>query len=126
VYREADEGAEEIATPTRRFSLLDITSGLPDDSREAEERGAERRLRELRARVKVARAVIANTVGLDDILASDGRRAAMFYARFGVTEEIVRHGVPNAAGESEDLAERLGSPRGWMGEERARAEALFP
>lgn len=31
-----DEDAEEIATPTRRFSLAEITSGLPDDSHEAE------------------------------------------------------------------------------------------
>ena len=85
VYREADEDAEEIATPTRRFSLLEITSGLPDDSREAEERGAERRLRDLRGRVKTARAVIAKTPGLADVLASGWRRAARFYARFGVT-----------------------------------------
>ena len=39
------EGAEEIAAPTHRFSLLEITSGLPDDSRAAEEREADRRLR---------------------------------------------------------------------------------
>ncbi len=43
VYRAVDEDAEEIVTPMRRFSILEITSGLPDDSREAEEREAERR-----------------------------------------------------------------------------------
>ena len=50
-----DEDAEETATPTRQFSLLEITSGLPDDSREADERAAEPRLRDLRGRVKAAR-----------------------------------------------------------------------
>ena len=54
VYREADEELEEIATPARRFSVLEITSGLPEDSREAEERAAESRLRELRGRVKAS------------------------------------------------------------------------
>ena len=123
VYRETDGDTEEIATPTRRFSVLDITSGLPDDSREAEEREAERRLRDLRGRVKRARGVIASTPGLSEALASDWRRAAHFYARFGVTEELVRHGVP---AEGEDLAERVGSPMGWMAEVRAREEAVLP
>jgi hypothetical protein len=49
-YRDRDEDAEEIAAPTGRFILLEITSGLPDDSREADERAEERRLREFRAR----------------------------------------------------------------------------
>ncbi|MGP8159197.1 MAG: hypothetical protein ACLPWO_06305, partial [Thermoplasmata archaeon] len=50
-----NEDAEGFAaTPTRQFSLLEITSGLPDDSREADERAAERRLRDLRGRVKAS------------------------------------------------------------------------
>jgi len=48
------EGAEEIAAPTRQFSLLEITSGLPDDSREADERAAERSLRDPWARVNAS------------------------------------------------------------------------
>jgi hypothetical protein len=60
---DEEDDAEEIAAPTRRFSLLEITSGLPDDSREEDEREAERRLREVRARVKAARAVVATTSG---------------------------------------------------------------
>ena len=83
MYREADEGAEEIATPRRRFSMLDITSGLPDDSREAEEREVERGLRDLRGRVKRARAVIAGTPSLAEILRRNWVKAAQFYARFG-------------------------------------------
>jgi hypothetical protein len=46
-----DEDAEEIATATWRFSLLEITSALPDDSREADDRAAARRLRGAGARV---------------------------------------------------------------------------
>ena len=65
-----------VATPTRQFSLLEITSGLPDDSREADERAAERTLRDLRGRVKAARAVIATTPGArgDPPRATGGRR----------------------------------------------------
>jgi hypothetical protein len=32
-----DEGAEQIATLTRRLGLREITSGLPNDRREADE-----------------------------------------------------------------------------------------
>jgi hypothetical protein len=70
--------------------LLEITSGLPDDSREADERAAERRLRELRGRVKDARALMARTPGLAEMLQSDWNRAARFYARFGITEGVFR------------------------------------
>jgi len=88
-----EEDADEIATPTRRFSAGEITSGLPDDSREADERAAERRLRELRTRVKAARALVAATPGLAETLQRDWRKAARFYARFGVTEQQFRHGA---------------------------------
>lgn len=125
VYREVDEDAEEITSPTRRFSLLDVTSGLPDDSREAEEREAERRLRDLRGQVKVARAVIAGTPGLAESLKCDWQRAARFYARFGITEDLVRHGVPAFDAEAQDLAGRVGSPSDWRAEERARIEAVL-
>ena len=89
-----DEDAKEVATPNRQFSLLEITSGLPDDSREADERAAERRLQELRGRVKAARAVVATTLGLAETLARDWRKASRFYARFEITEAQFRHGVP--------------------------------
>jgi hypothetical protein len=98
-----DEDAEEfIATPTRQFSLLEITSGLPDDSREADERQAERRLRDLRARVKMARAVVSTTLGLGETLARDWQKAARFYARFRVTEAQFRYGVRDAPGDEAD------------------------
>jgi hypothetical protein len=86
VYRE-DEWA------TSRFSERDITSGLPDDSREEDERLEARRLRDLRVRVKAARAVVSATPGLAEILCRDWQKAARFYARLGVTESEVRYGV---------------------------------
>jgi len=91
-----DEGedVEEIATATRQFSLLEITSGLPDDSREEDERTASRLLREIRACVKAARAMVATTPGLAETLARDWQKAARFYARFGITEAMFRDGVP--------------------------------
>jgi hypothetical protein len=72
----------------RQFSAWETTSGLPDDSREEDERVEARRLRDLRARVKAARAVVSATHGLAETLASDWRKAAAFYARFGITERV--------------------------------------
>lgn len=91
-----DEGedAQEVATPTRQFSLLEITSGLSDDSREADEREAELKLRDLRGRVKVARAAISAGPGAEAILRQDWMKAAHFYARFGVTKAQFLRGVP--------------------------------
>jgi hypothetical protein len=87
------ENAEEMAIPTRRFSLLEITSGLPDDSREADERFAERRLHEMRARMKVARALASTTPGLAETLVANRQKVARFYARFGITEAMFRNNV---------------------------------
>ena len=103
------EENDEIPTPTRRFTLDETTSGLPDDSREEDERAAERRLRELRGRVKVARAVVSGMPRLAEVLAKDWPRAAMFYARFGITEETFRHGVlarPEASAPARQWADR--------------------
>jgi hypothetical protein len=91
----ADEDSEELATPTQSFRAGEVTSVLPDDSREEDERAEKRKLRGLRARVKVARAVVATTPRLAEALASDWRKAARFYARFGVAQTTLRHGVPN-------------------------------
>jgi hypothetical protein len=88
-----DEDAEEIATLTWRFGFREITSGLPDDSREEDERAAQRELHNLRSRVKIARAVVSTTPGLADALREDWRRAARFFARFGITEGQFRNGV---------------------------------
>jgi hypothetical protein len=61
-----------------------------------------------------------------ELLARDWRRAAWFYTRFGITEELVRHGVPAVSSEGKDLAERVRSLSDWIAELRERAEAVFP
>ena len=94
------EEPEEIPTPTRRFTGWETTSGLANDSREEDDGLVERRLRDLRGRVKRARAVVAGTPGLAEVLAGDWRRAALFYARLGVTEEMFRRGVADDIAES--------------------------
>lgn len=90
---DEDDYSEGSPTPTRRFTLLEITSGLPDDCREVNEREEARRLRDERGRVKAARAVVATTPGLAETLASDWQKARRFYARFGITESAFRQGV---------------------------------
>lgn len=51
-------------------------------------------MRNLRGRVKAARAVFTTTQGLAETLAGDWQKAALFYARFGITEAMLGHGVP--------------------------------
>jgi hypothetical protein len=93
-YREGFEGEEEEAPIHTRFTVWDTTSGLPDDSREADERSAERRLRDLRGRVKAARAALGAVPGATGLLRADWRREAAFYARFGISQAQFRNGVP--------------------------------
>jgi hypothetical protein len=117
-YREGDEEGEEVPVHSR-FTVWDTTSGLPDDSREADERAAERRVRDLRERVKVARSVVAATPGLAENLQRDSQRAARFYTRFGVKEGQLRHGVPSTnAVESDDRRETAPFPQDRMSELR--------
>jgi hypothetical protein len=63
----AFRGEEEESDPSTpihgRFTFLDITSGLADDSREANERAVARHLADLRGRVKAARKARAATSG---------------------------------------------------------------
>ena len=108
------EEGDEVPTPTRRFTSLEITSGLPDDSREEDERQEERRLRDLRGRVKVARAVVATTPGLAETLAGDWRKAERFYARYGVTEEMFRYVVTCWAHQDAQLKD-MDSVKGPLG-----------
>ena len=104
---DADDDETEIPTATRRFTVMETLSGLPDDSREADEKEEERRVRDLRGRVKVARAVVSTMPGIAEVLARDWRRAAAFYARLGVTERMIRQGVPLS---SDDSADAVSSP----------------
>jgi hypothetical protein len=125
VFRDAD-APEGEGVEGSRFSLLEITSGLPDDSREADERAAERQLRDLRGRVKAARALVATTPGLRDVLQRDWQRAARFYARFGITEEMLRHGLPPVrVPPADDPHEAPSIPVDWLPERQARVEACL-
>jgi hypothetical protein len=92
-YRDGDEDSEDSAN-YHRFSVWDVTSGLPDDSREADERAAARRLCDLRGRVKAARAALSAHPEARETLRSDWRREAAFYSRFGITQSELRKGVP--------------------------------
>lgn len=87
------EEPNEIATPGQRFSLLEITGGIADDSREAAERNDKRRIRDLRRQVKTVRGVVTTTRGLAGVLATDWQRAVRFSTRFGVTGEMFGRGV---------------------------------
>ncbi len=98
----AQGGEDEFPTPTRRFSLLEITSGLPDDSREEDERTSVRALRDLRGRVKAARAVVSTSPGLAEILSADWQKAARFYTLFAITESQFRHGVRDLPSDEPD------------------------
>jgi hypothetical protein len=73
----------------------------------------------MRLRVKRARALVATTPGLAEILASDWRKAARFYAGFGITETQLRHGVPETSltsdpGHAEHSVRRGSSTRVYL------------
>jgi hypothetical protein len=123
---ETEDAEDSIATPTRQFSLLEITSGLPDDSREADEKQAGRRLRDLRARVKVARATISANPDAAEVLRQDWVKAARFYARFGLTEAMFRRGIPLDEALGTDVSGLQQSPEGGTSEVRARESAALP
>ncbi|MGA3023032.1 MAG: hypothetical protein ABSE66_09605 [Thermoplasmata archaeon] len=74
----------------------------------------ERRLRELRGRVKAARAVVSTTPGLAEILQREWKKAALFYARFGITETQFRAGVRDTPGDEGD--NRTEQSRSWVSE----------
>jgi hypothetical protein len=111
-----------------RFTLLEITSGLADDSRDADERAAARRLADLRGGVKAARKAIATTPGAADAVRADWGKEAAFLARFGVTQAQFRRGVPAGEGEvaDGDALESLGGLVDSREEVAARAMARFP
>ena len=122
-YPAPSEEQDEFATPGRRFSLLEVTSGLTDDSREADEREAERRLRE---RVKQVRAVVASTPGLAEVLAGDWRKAARFFARLGIREGMFRNGVPFTEGAKVDVTEQFGSTCDWVIGVKTQESTVLP
>jgi hypothetical protein len=121
------EATLDGSVPVRgRFSLQDITSGLPDDSREADERAAARHLTDLRGRVKAARAALAACPGGADAIRADWRKEAGLMARFGITQAMFREGVPSQLLEEQELGTTECVPIDWMVESQRRSEATFP
>lgn len=78
---------------------------LPDDSREADERRGERALRDLRARVKRARVVISQHPEIVEAIRRDWRKAAWFYALWGITGQQFREGIPGISADDLDCAD---------------------
>ncbi len=122
LFREPSVGGED-GWDVRGFSLPDITSGLPDDDRSSDDRRAASRLRDLRGRVKAARAALSAVPGAEETLRADWKREAHFLARWGITQEQFRHGVPELP---ESEAEPLPSYADGLAEVRAREAARLP
>jgi hypothetical protein len=125
-YRDVDDEEGEEVPVQSRYTVWDTTSGLPDDSREADERAAERRLRDLRGRVKEARAALSASPGAHEVLRGDWRREAAFYARFGITQAQFREGAASEAVEAaHDGFEGVNSAIGLLSVAVGRKAALL-
>jgi len=124
-YREnPDEDPERPIHP--RFTFWDTTSGIPDDSREADELAATRRLRALRERVKAARAALSSCPGAAEALRTDWRREAAFYARFGIRQDQFRNGVAGLDATALDDVTVIFATSEDLAEGRARSSAALP
>jgi hypothetical protein len=77
--------------------------------------------------VKAARVAISATPGAEEILRRDWVKAARFYGRFGITEELFRQGVPSEEAKvGTDLESRIPSAMDWVTEAKERAAAMLP
>ena len=83
---------------------MNLRGPRPADPREAP------RLRDRRSQLKRARTVVAGTPGLAETLVGDWRKAAAFYARFEITETLLRYGVPVGDGICRCPAEAIRRP----------------
>jgi len=88
-----DEWCNRIPAEEKAKYPIDQSDGGEDD-----EQAETWRLRDLRGRVKAARATVSRTPGLEELLIGDWRKAALFYARFEITESQFRDGVPAPRG----------------------------
>ncbi len=146
------KGERESLGRLSRFTLLDITSGLADDSREDDERVRAKAEREREGRVRAARAVIQAHPGLETVLARDQTKLTLFCAVHHVTpDELCPHAETNGAPirapgtprdgmcsychgwhawarpvDVADVEEVLASPADWLSEVRAREVAVLP
>ncbi|MDE1819978.1 MAG: hypothetical protein KGJ23_11415 [Euryarchaeota archaeon] len=138
------KGERESLGRLSRFTLLDITSGLADDTREDDQRVRAQVEAERKGRVAAALAALeAHPVARAQVF-HDQTRLRLFCARFSVTPVDIcprREDVFPAGARCgwcrgthgafrpihvEDLQEVLSSPADWMSEVRAREVAVLP
>ncbi len=134
-------GGDEDGVDDRRFSVLDVTSGLPDDSRDEDQHVRALVERQRQGRVRAAQAALQAHPGAQELVYCDQTRLRMFCARFGVTpNDICPQGETPVERCSwcrgghggfrpihvEDATEVLRSPCDWLSEVRAREAACLP
>ena len=76
--------------------------------------------------MKAARADVATTRGLAEALARDWRKAARFYALFGIRAAMFRSGFSPTIETTPELYEQGWWPCDGAAEIRARVSAVFP
>lgn len=135
-----------------QYSLLEVTAGLPDDSREGDERARAKVEAEREGRVAAAMAALeAHLVARAQVF-HDQTRCAMFCARYGVSpadicpyvEDLsarvvapgsLRDGMCtwchtwhgwNRPVDVADVEEVMATPADWLSEVRAREAAVLP
>lgn len=129
---------------SRSFTLLETTSGLPEDSRDEDQRVRARVEAERRGRVAAARKALHAHPEARDLVMKDQTRQRMFCARFSIRPvEICPHqddpspvgsrcwwcrGVHNGFRHIrvDDETEVHRSPCDWLAEVRARDAAVLP
>ena len=142
---------EEDGVDGRRFSILEVTSGLPDDSRDSDEHFRALIQRQRRGRVAAAQAALEAHPEARELVMRDQTKQRLFCARFGITPQdlcphaetdgarIVHPGSPRDGMcgwchgrhgwqpiHVDDVQEVLASPYDRLGEVRARAAAFLP
>lgn len=149
-YRTPLVGGED-GVDDRRFSVLDVTSGLPDDSRDEDQHARAIVERQRQGRVRAAQEVLKANPAARELVMRDQTKQRLFCARFGITPQnlcphadtdgarIVHPGSPRdgmcawCSGRHgwkpihvADAHEVLSSPMDWMSEVRAREAACLP
>ena len=149
-FRTPPVGGED-GLDDRRFSVLDVTSGLPDDSRDEDQRARALIERQRQGRVRAAQEALKAHPEAREVVMRDQTRLRMFCARFGITPRdlcphaesdgarIVHPGSPRDGMcgwchgphgwqpiHVDDPVEVLATPFDWMAEVRAREAAYLP
>ncbi len=125
----------------RRFTALDVTSGLPDDSRDADQRARAWVEAQRRGRVCAALAALEAHPEAREQVFRDQTKLRLFCARFSITPSDIcpmsesvtercswcrgRHGVFTPV-HVDDVSEVLTSPCDYLAEVRAREAAVLP